>query len=241
MAGVQSRALVVACCRTGCPRRPSVHFFLFYPDNGRSDGRGGFTELSRSGNTLVESQLSASRHRVGSVADGIENIRINLSTARIAAKMYERRRHDEIQSAAVDYSGATCVYLSLRAWNEADPPARGIEGTNNSAWAVHTIHRRGRDARCNRFILPWLLWIRTQVPGMMKRRASPFSGLPRLYAVCRMASAGHHKVHSSIRTTAVIPKRVTPEKSRSVYASDSKHYPSLRRISQLTAAGGVAQ
>src|SRR5205085_11034250 len=105
---------------------PSVHFFLFHPDDGRSYGSGGFTELDRSGDTLVESQLSTSRYRVGSVADDIESIRIVLSTARIAAKTYERTGHDEIQFAAVDYSGATCAYLSLRGWNEADPPAGGV-------------------------------------------------------------------------------------------------------------------
>src|ERR1700740_2657060 len=83
MAGVQSRAVVVAGRWTGCARRPDVDRLVFHTDAGRSDASGGFTGLGRCGDSLGGPQLRTSRDGARGVADGPEGFRTLLSNARL--------------------------------------------------------------------------------------------------------------------------------------------------------------
>ena len=75
-------AVVVAGCRTGCPLADrAVPLLLFHSDDGRADESGGFAGVGRGRDPVVESQLSASRDRVGGVVGVAEGILVVLSTS----------------------------------------------------------------------------------------------------------------------------------------------------------------
>src|SRR5438876_9782059 len=130
--------------RSDTPRLDLSQNMLSAWATARPPGRRRKSKSSLSGSATTEESASRPQQHPYEARFGWRRRRVDLGDP--CSTRQQRRYDDGIECAAVGRSGAACAYLSVCWWNEVGPAARGDDGPDSAARAVHSLPRGGRGA-----------------------------------------------------------------------------------------------